>query len=174
MALITCPECNKEISDKAEACIGCGYPIASNDNSTNGKANTASLPPPFSQPAPTYQSSFLGAPTPNYINQTSPVNIPYNKIQHQPFKQKKKSGWGIVLIIIGVIIIIAMFFPSVRNCTSLNLECTGLVAATRYIDGISAPLNTRDFKDSYWHGFWSVHADCSICKLNGDVPARYK
>ena len=25
MALINCPECNKEISDKAECCINCGY-----------------------------------------------------------------------------------------------------------------------------------------------------
>lgn len=30
MALINCPECNKEISDKAEICIHCGYPIKSN------------------------------------------------------------------------------------------------------------------------------------------------
>ena len=28
MALIRCPECGKEISDKAEACPNCGYPIA--------------------------------------------------------------------------------------------------------------------------------------------------
>lgn len=27
MALIHCPECNKEISDKADICIHCGYPI---------------------------------------------------------------------------------------------------------------------------------------------------
>lgn len=27
MALITCPECGKEISDKSSACIHCGYPI---------------------------------------------------------------------------------------------------------------------------------------------------
>ncbi len=27
MALITCPECNKEISDKATQCIHCGYPL---------------------------------------------------------------------------------------------------------------------------------------------------
>lgn len=27
MALIKCPECNKEISDKAMACSNCGYPI---------------------------------------------------------------------------------------------------------------------------------------------------
>lgn len=28
MALIKCPECGKEISDKAKACIHCGYPLA--------------------------------------------------------------------------------------------------------------------------------------------------
>ena len=28
MALIVCPECGKEVSDKAETCIHCGYPIA--------------------------------------------------------------------------------------------------------------------------------------------------
>ena len=27
MAIIKCPECGKEISDKAELCIGCGFPI---------------------------------------------------------------------------------------------------------------------------------------------------
>ena len=27
MALIKCPECGKEISDKASACIHCGYPL---------------------------------------------------------------------------------------------------------------------------------------------------
>ena len=27
MALINCPECNKEISDKAECCVNCGYKL---------------------------------------------------------------------------------------------------------------------------------------------------
>lgn len=27
MSLIKCPECGKEVSDKADFCIGCGYPI---------------------------------------------------------------------------------------------------------------------------------------------------
>ncbi len=31
MALIKCPECGKAVSDKAEACPNCGYPVASND-----------------------------------------------------------------------------------------------------------------------------------------------
>lgn len=34
MALIKCPECGKEISDKAAACPNCGYPIASEQKLT--------------------------------------------------------------------------------------------------------------------------------------------
>ena len=29
MALINCPECRREVSDKAPACVQCGYPVAS-------------------------------------------------------------------------------------------------------------------------------------------------
>lgn len=29
MALMKCPECTREVSDKATACPGCGHPIAS-------------------------------------------------------------------------------------------------------------------------------------------------
>lgn len=32
MALIKCPECGKEISDKAPTCIHCGYPLNLNQN----------------------------------------------------------------------------------------------------------------------------------------------
>ena len=28
MALIECPECGKEISEKSKTCINCGYPIS--------------------------------------------------------------------------------------------------------------------------------------------------
>lgn len=31
MALIECPECGRDISDKAEACIHCGYPLSDKD-----------------------------------------------------------------------------------------------------------------------------------------------
>jgi len=31
MALITCPECGKEISDKAESCPSCGYVLVKNE-----------------------------------------------------------------------------------------------------------------------------------------------
>lgn len=37
MALIKCPECNKEISDKSQQCIHCGYPIS--ESITSNKTN---------------------------------------------------------------------------------------------------------------------------------------
>ena len=37
MALIRCPECNREISDKATACPGCGYPLNSPSQETTEK-----------------------------------------------------------------------------------------------------------------------------------------
>lgn len=41
MALIKCPECGKEISDKAPACIHCGFPLdqLEKDNSTESEDN---------------------------------------------------------------------------------------------------------------------------------------
>lgn len=34
MALINCPECSKEISDKAKECPHCGYPLSSKEKTT--------------------------------------------------------------------------------------------------------------------------------------------
>lgn len=39
MALINCPECNKEVSDKAETCIHCGFPILKHIESQKRKSN---------------------------------------------------------------------------------------------------------------------------------------
>lgn len=36
MALIICPECGKEISDKCEVCIHCGYPLINTKCNING------------------------------------------------------------------------------------------------------------------------------------------
>lgn len=39
MALVTCPKCNREISDQADACPHCGMPLAKIE--TDGKATSA-------------------------------------------------------------------------------------------------------------------------------------
>lgn len=36
MALIKCPECNKDISNKSKICIHCGYPISERENKSDG------------------------------------------------------------------------------------------------------------------------------------------
>lgn len=36
MALIVCPECGKEVSDKSEFCIHCGYPLINTKCNING------------------------------------------------------------------------------------------------------------------------------------------
>ena len=37
MALIRCPECGKEVSDKSKVCIHCGYPLVNLECVINGK-----------------------------------------------------------------------------------------------------------------------------------------
>lgn len=44
MALIKCPECGKEISDKAEACPNCGCPINNNSSPVNSLINSQDVP----------------------------------------------------------------------------------------------------------------------------------
>lgn len=39
MALINCPECNKEISDKAMSCPNCGYPLNNKDDIASANNN---------------------------------------------------------------------------------------------------------------------------------------
>lgn len=41
MALIKCPECGRQVSDKAAACPDCGYPISSVDKGDRGSGEVA-------------------------------------------------------------------------------------------------------------------------------------
>jgi uncharacterized membrane protein YvbJ len=40
MALIDCPECGTQVSDKAERCLKCAYPINSNNTNSASDRNT--------------------------------------------------------------------------------------------------------------------------------------
>lgn len=59
MALINCPECGKEVSDKASACIHCGYPLQdlkekTPSSSVNNKEVTAFSKPTIYKPCTPY------------------------------------------------------------------------------------------------------------------------
>lgn len=43
MALIKCPECGKEVSDRASACPNCGCPISGSSSSVSSTPTTAQI-----------------------------------------------------------------------------------------------------------------------------------
>ena len=47
MALIKCPECGKEISDQAEKCPNCGYPIYNSNRIQNPRNTYSNVTPPI-------------------------------------------------------------------------------------------------------------------------------
>jgi len=50
VALMTCPECSKSVSDQAESCPGCGFPIAGRPpNESTGAANVVSATLSFNE-----------------------------------------------------------------------------------------------------------------------------
>lgn len=53
MALIKCPECGRDISDKAKACIHCGYPIPrAQEHPVSAEPEQAKEAPIVEEPAP--------------------------------------------------------------------------------------------------------------------------
>lgn len=53
MALIKCPECSREISDKAKACIHCGYPLPkAKEASADEKTSDAEITQTTESPVP--------------------------------------------------------------------------------------------------------------------------
>jgi hypothetical protein len=59
MALINCPECSKQVSTEAQACPGCGYPIAAKLAETQAAT-------PAGGPAPTAQAQVLAEIRPSW------------------------------------------------------------------------------------------------------------
>lgn len=70
MALIKCPECGKEISDKSSACIHCGYPM-----DTNNEADEVNRMPDIS-----FQLDAIMAQTEDFMNNLKFYNEDFNMI----------------------------------------------------------------------------------------------
>lgn len=95
MAMINCPECGKEVSDKAANCPGCGCPIGVG-NTGDGANGTQ-----YHQ-TNTYQQNFTPQPVRAYIQ-----------------KPSKNSGLGIaalILSIIGVTFFIGIILAVIDLC----------------------------------------------------------
>lgn len=112
MALVNCPECGKEISDRATACIGCGYPLTqcehvltAESSASNQEINDTSL---NSADSPVIVSEHTQGGAESKITRTPPTNI---STRLKKPKNKKK----IVLISLGSLVIIAGIIVAAYN-----------------------------------------------------------
>lgn len=87
MALLTCPECGKEISDQAKACPHCGYPIHTQEDPSPGEPSEAALVP----------------------TQPSQEDVPLQDAQPseepaEPPKKKKKKGKIVAAVLAALLV----------------------------------------------------------------------
>ena len=101
MALISCPECSKEVSSAAPQCPNCGYPLS------QPAEHPTQQPPDQIPPASTYaQATQTAANTPQ-----QPTHI----VIHQPAKEFKglaRAGWILIFLVCGVALIPFLGFAS--------------------------------------------------------------
>lgn len=99
MALMTCPDCSREVSDQAPACPGCGRPIA---------------PPiiPRQAQAPPPVVDITGAWCPHCKNRNS----------HKTTDGKSCVFWIFVIVSMGLALIMIPFLPKTWHCNVCGNE----------------------------------------------------
>ena len=102
MALIKCPECNKEISDKSKICIHCGYPLEEELQTT--KSNIFKEGNPFIDEEE--------KPEPDITEPNENVEIPEPKmpIETEEIKNSKEDDKALKNIIIIFTMLIVLVF----------------------------------------------------------------
>lgn len=86
MPLVTCPECGHRVSDAADACPGCGYPIA---------ARMA------------WERTRAGQPMPPSPPQPPPAPMPYHvPVPRSTTRKKQQGGCGCVGTVVTIIVIL--------------------------------------------------------------------
>ncbi len=128
MALISCPNCGKEISDKAYQCPKCGYVL--NKQSPRTCSECGAVVPEGASCCPN-----CGAPVQNFTDTTKFSDSSYENSMSQPQK-KRKTGWVIAIILIAIVCGIGYYFysDSVRTDTYnkfVNLYNTMVQGAAR-------------------------------------------
>lgn len=136
MALIKCPECGKEISDRASSCPNCGYPISQQNRPVNRTTATPQNVVPKYNPAP----RTANVPTRNEIGYN-----PNTYAQPKPPKKKKKlKGWqkfliGVasVLLLLIILFVIFIIVPAIKCVNSYE-------AISPYLDYVGNPHPDED------------------------------
>lgn len=124
MALIKCPECGKEISDTAESCIHCGYPLT-DDNSKQDEPFCTSCGNPlkpgskFCGKCGTPRDWDIRSAQESQHSQSPGVSVLGAQEFNTPSGRKFKSRFtalgilGIIFGIIGLVIFLPIVFNSI-------------------------------------------------------------
>lgn len=118
MALITCPECGHDMSDKAVSCPHCGYVLQPNDIAATSQKNAAPGPAQEpAQPTPAQPTTVQpqpvanpGAPKPpSHEGEVPPAAPPIDSVP-SPSRGKKKGhkALKIVLIVLALLLLVGM------------------------------------------------------------------
>ncbi len=100
MALISCPECSKQVSSAAPQCPQCGYPLAKSDETTSTN------PPRQARTTPRSAAPTFSAPI---SQQATHIVI------HQPVKSHKglaRAAWILIFLVCGVALLPFLGFAS--------------------------------------------------------------
>lgn len=108
MALITCPECGKQISDKAEVCINCGYPLKNTVSSSETGREENQIPLSEQQEADANEDTRAN----DYLAEGSQSSLEDpQSIQRTIRKRRIFLSLGIVLVaLLAASIIFYLFF----------------------------------------------------------------
>lgn len=139
MALINCPNCNKEISDKAKVCVGCGHRLV-NEVETVGKMVNC---PECSVIIDTLTDvcSNCGYPLNTFQTKTEETKKPKNVF-------KKKWFWILIICVVLLTFVISIVFNNARTET-YNVEICTVVDE---IMSVSADTETiGNLICSVWH-----------------------
>ena len=107
MALVNCPECNQEISDKAKKCIYCGKVLIEEAQHTKFCAECGKEIPIDTQECP-----FCGCP----VEPEKPEHIVVTQISQKVRKNKKP------IIIVAVVAVVAVIVGLIINFVSSSLN----------------------------------------------------
>lgn len=107
MSLITCPECKKQISDKADACIHCGYPLSHqtyhseiDSNTDSTEKNSVNLDTNETVESDKIANKVLNSDTFEKIDTSAPITK----------KKNKKSKKPLIIFVAIILLIVTPFF----------------------------------------------------------------
>lgn len=142
MALVKCPECNNEVSDKASSCPKCGVPLAASNPTQSSEEITNGIQCPFCKhqlEASAITCGFCGAEYGYYNSKNGQVSSTLNFKSIFTFM----VGSGISTV---VLIGLSVWFQSRRSILALFSGMGVLVSLMFIFFSILALINTLAMK----------------------------